>query len=342
LWGAHLKSQIRRKKVSNRSAVFGGAGFIGTNLVYQLIEDGQQVFNFDNLSGLGNLLNIAELMQQSNHSFARCDVTNSEEIRQSLLMAAPDTIFFCITPKKLDSSNALEPFECFLKTLKNWRETFADRVLPVSKIVIVISEFHKSQKQLKKVYDDIKAVIDQYVAEGLPVTSLFVPIAFGPFQQPDSPIPLIIYRAIEGETIPVMYPEEPAGDLVYVKDVAEACLLVEDRGQIGVHYEMEGTQPSFTNIEAADCICSVLNKYLPPPVGRYQALIEEIAADTPPAPEIPKNEASLDRLGHLTKTPLSEGLSATVKWYLDNDRWYSQSKTRFFYLWQNPENVLSS
>ena len=45
--------------MSNRSAVFGGAGFIGTNLVYQLIEDGQQVFNFDNLSGLGNLLNIA-------------------------------------------------------------------------------------------------------------------------------------------------------------------------------------------------------------------------------------------------------------------------------------------
>lgn len=325
-----------------RAAVFCGAGFVGTNLVYRLIDNGCQVFNFDNLSGLGNLLNIAELMQQSNHSFARCDVTNSEEIRQSLLMAAPDTIFFCITPKKLDSSNALEPFECFLKTLKNWRETFADRVLPVSKIVIVISEFHKSQKQLKKVYDDIKAVIDQYVAEGLPVTSLFVPITFGPFQQPDSPIPLIIYRAIEGETIPVMYPEEPAGDLVYVKDVAEACLLVEDRGQIGVHYEMEGTQPSFTNIEAADCICSVLNKYLPPPVGRYQALIEEIAADTPPAPEIPKNEASLDRLGHLTKTPLSEGLSATVKWYLDNDRWYSQSKTRFFYLWQNPENVLSS
>ena len=46
--------------MSNRSAVFGGAGFIGTNLVYQLIEDGQQVFNFDNLSGLGNLLNIAD------------------------------------------------------------------------------------------------------------------------------------------------------------------------------------------------------------------------------------------------------------------------------------------
>lgn len=46
--GSPLKITNKEKKVSNRSAVFGGAGFIGTNLVYQLIEDGQQVFNFDN------------------------------------------------------------------------------------------------------------------------------------------------------------------------------------------------------------------------------------------------------------------------------------------------------
>ena len=96
--------------MSNRSAVFGGAGFIGTNLVYQLIEDGQQVFNFDNLSGLGNLLNIAELMQQSRHSFARCDISNPEEIRQALLMAAADTIYFCITPKNPEEESTLENF----------------------------------------------------------------------------------------------------------------------------------------------------------------------------------------------------------------------------------------
>lgn len=99
--------------MSNRSAVFGGAGFIGTNLVYQLIEDGQQVFNFDNLSGLGNLLNIAELMQQSRHSFARCDISNPEEIRQALLMAAADTIYFCITPKNPEEESSLENFRTF-------------------------------------------------------------------------------------------------------------------------------------------------------------------------------------------------------------------------------------
>lgn len=107
--------------MSNRSAVFGGAGFIGTNLVYQLIEDGQQVFNFDNLSGLGNLLNIAELMQQSRHSFARCDISNPEEIRQALLMAAADTIYFCITPKnpEEESNPVWKIFVHSLKRSKN-------------------------------------------------------------------------------------------------------------------------------------------------------------------------------------------------------------------------------
>lgn len=46
---------------------FGGAGFIGTNLAYRLIEENRQVYNFDNLSGSGNLLNIADLMQKPHH-----------------------------------------------------------------------------------------------------------------------------------------------------------------------------------------------------------------------------------------------------------------------------------
>ena len=136
--------------MSNRSAVFGGAGFIGTNLVYQLIEDGQQVFNFDNLSGLGNLLNIAELMQQSRHSFARCDISNPEEIRQALLMAAADTIYFCITPKNPEEESSLENFRTFFETVKEWRNGMADTKL--HKIVVVVSEHYKLLGTYGKMY----------------------------------------------------------------------------------------------------------------------------------------------------------------------------------------------
>ena len=210
--------------MSNRSAVFGGAGFIGTNLVYQLIEDGQQVFNFDNLSGLGNLLNIAELMQQSRHSFARCDISNPEEIRQALLMAAADTIYFCITPKNPEEESSLENFRTFFETVKEWRNGMADTKL--HKIVVVVSEHYKLLGTYGKMYAGLLKLLDGYASDGLPISSLLVPPAFGPFQQPDSPISMIIYRAIEGETIPVVNPEEKVSDLVYVKDVVDAIVLV--------------------------------------------------------------------------------------------------------------------
>ena len=335
--GSPLKITNKEKKVSNRSAVFGGAGFIGTNLVYQLIEDGQQVFNFDNLSGLGNLLNIAELMQQSRHSFARCDISNPEEIRQALLMAAADTIYFCITPKNPEEESSLENFRTFFETVKEWRNGMADTKL--HKIVVVVSEHYKLLGTYGKMYTGLLKLLDGYASDGLPISSLLVPPAFGPFQQPDSPISMIIYRAIEGETIPVVNPEEKVSDLVYVKDVVDAIVLVEKNGKSGGHYHLTGTTSSMSNIEAADVICDSLNEALPPPVGRYQALIEEVTTSLI-ASDISKDESALTVLGLQNKTSLGEGLKKTVSWYLNNPRWYNQSRTRFFYLWQNPETVL--
>lgn len=325
--------------MSNRAAVFGGAGFIGTNLVYQLISKGVRVFNFDNLSGLGNLLNIAELMQQSQHSFARCDVTNSEETMQALLMAAADTLYFCITPKKPEDPEALLPLRSFLDSVLQWRKGMKDETL--HKIVVVISEHHQQLGRYKGMYDNIVKLLDEYSVKGLPVTSLVVPPSFGPFQQPDSPVALIIYRALEGETIPLLNSEEESEELVYVGDIVKAINLVEEKGAVGSHYELEGTKPSMTNFEIADTVCDTLNEALPPPVGRYQALIEEVSAPQS-STDLPKHQAPLDALGLPSKTPLREALKETVRWYLENTKWYSQSRTRFFYLWRDPKVTLQT
>lgn len=95
------------------------------------------------------------------------------------------------------------------------------------KIVVVVSEHYKLLGTYGKMYAGLLKLLDGYASDGLPISSLLVPPAFGPFQQPDSPISMIIYRAIEGETIPVVNPEEKVSDLVYVKDVVDAIVLLK-------------------------------------------------------------------------------------------------------------------
>ena len=231
----------------------------------------------------------------------------------------------------------MDNFRTFFETVKEWRNGMTDT--KIHKIVVVVSEHYKLLGSYGHMYAGLLKLLDGYVADGLPISSLLVPPAFGPFQQPDSPISMIIYRAIEGETIPVVNPEEKVSDLVYVKDVVDAIVIVEKNGKIGGHYHLAGPSCALSNLEAADVICESLNEELPPPVGRYQALIEEVAT-APVTSDISKDEATLVVLGLQGKTSLEDALKKTVNWYLNNPRWYNQSRTRFFYLWQNPETVL--
>ncbi len=324
-----------------RAAVFGGAGFIGTNLVNRLINEDRQVYNFDNLSGLGNLLNIADLLKQSRHAFARCDAGKPEEAKQALLMAAVDTIFLCISLKgSTPERNNVETFRRFFDVVLEWRNQLPAPHAPGLKILTVVSELHESFGGSRALFDAFSELLREFRDRGLPLITLFSPRSFGPYQQPDSPIPLTIYRAIEGESIPVVDPEKPAGDLIHVSDVIEALRMIEDQGEIGACYEVEGFRPQLTNLEIADTICDELNKLLPPPIGRYQALIDEITTETPRLSDLRLDETMLSSLGLKSKTDMVSALRDTVRWYLKNPGWYRQSRTRYFDLWQNPTKVL--
>lgn len=59
--------------------VAGGAGFIGSHLCRQLLEDGHKVFCIDNFA-TGNLQNIQDLQKNKNFEFIQHDVTKPLQI----------------------------------------------------------------------------------------------------------------------------------------------------------------------------------------------------------------------------------------------------------------------
>ncbi len=314
--------------ILNRVAIFGGAGFVGTNLICKFIKEGRQVHNFDNLSKLGTLLNLVDLVKEPLHSFVQCNYANKDEAEQALFSVAVDTIFICAsTPTITETSES--DLQSLLETLISWIGRLDLKDSSSLKVFCLIP-----QKQYVGGSDPRVELLRRYSAK-LPLVTVALPAVFGPYQQPDNPIPYVMYRAIEGESIPLLDNKVISLPLLYIDDVLKAINLLEETGEVGTLYYLECAKPQLSNAEIVDTICETLNEINPPPVGRYQSLINEI--------DFPLNEREIavssnneeNTLILPETTDLKLAIRKTIKWYLDNPGWYSQSKTRFFDLWNN-------
>src|SRR5207245_1487554 len=70
-----------------RAVVFGGAGFIGSNLSKNLLEDGHHVTIFDSLTRAGSELNIEwlqTLYESTRLNFVKCDLRDAGAVLHAL------------------------------------------------------------------------------------------------------------------------------------------------------------------------------------------------------------------------------------------------------------------
>jgi len=73
--------------------ITGGAGFVGSNLAATLLDKGQRVTVFDNLSRHGASENLAWLRSLGEIDFVLGDVRNASDVEQAIKNSQPDVIF---------------------------------------------------------------------------------------------------------------------------------------------------------------------------------------------------------------------------------------------------------
>ena len=162
---------------------------------------------------------------------------------------------------------------------------------------------------------------------GLPVLLTNCSNNYGPYHFPEKLIPHMILNAIQGKELPVYGDGGQVRDWLFVEDHARALRCVAETGQVGETYNIGGHN-EVTNLEVVKKICELLEELAPGKpqgVDRYEDLIRFVA-DRPGHDRRYAIDASkIEReLGWVPTESFETGLRKTVRWYLENEAWWSR------------------
>ncbi|WP_431635807.1 dTDP-glucose 4,6-dehydratase [Dyella sp. KULCS107] len=328
--------------------VTGGAGFIGANFVLQAIADGLRVVNLDKLTYAGNLDTLASLHGNPAHTFIQGDIGDRTLISRLLAEHRPEAIVNFAAESHVDRSidgpaafvetnvvGTLGLLEC---ARDYWRSLEGEvrndfRFLHVSTDEVYGSlgtdgKFTETTPYApNSPYSASKAASDHLVRAfhhtyGLPVLTTNCSNNYGPYQFPEKLIPLVIQKALAGESLPVYGDGMNIRDWLFVGDHCGAIRRVLDAGQVGETYNVGGNAER-TNITVVKTICALLDERRPLADGRKRESLITYVKDRPGHDRRYAIDASkLEReLGWKPSQTFESGIAQTVDWYLDHQPW---------------------
>jgi dTDP-glucose 4,6-dehydratase len=329
--------------------VTGGAGFIGSALIRQLLaETDDEVINLDCLTYAGNLESLQNAVDNPRYRFEQVDIRDVDEVTRVFSKHLPDWVMHLAAESHVDRSitgpmafvdtNVVGTVVLLEAALRHWqslqgqaREAF--RFLHVSTDEVygslgdngLFSE--SSPYDPSSPYSAAKAASDHMVRAwhrtyGLPVVVTNCSNNYGPYQFPEKLIPLMILNAKQGKSLPVYGKGANIRDWLYVDDHARGLRLAIEKGVAGETYNIGGFNER-TNLEVVNAVCGLLDEMLPGSSPVPHASLITYVADRPGHDQryaIDSTRINSD-LGWEPLENFDTGLRKTVRWYLDNPVW---------------------
>jgi dTDP-glucose 4,6-dehydratase len=329
--------------------VTGGAGFIGSALVRQLLaeEPEARVVTVDKLTYAGNLESLGDALSDPRHTFAQVDICDGAAIRGLLNTHSPDVVFHLAAESHVDRSidgpadfirtNVTGTFTMLQESLDYWRRLDEQARARFRMVHVSTDEVfgslgddglftEETPYDPSSPYSASKAGSDHLARAwhrtyGFPVVVTNCSNNYGPYHFPEKLIPLTIGKALRGESLPVYGRGENVRDWLYVYDHVRALRLVAERGAPGRTYNVGG-QNERRNIDVVREICRLLDEIRPDPAGPRERLITFVT-DRPGHDMRYAIDATRLRteLGWAPREDFESGLRKTVEWYLENSRW---------------------
>jgi dTDP-glucose 4,6-dehydratase len=331
--------------------VTGGAGFIGSNFIYQWFSQTDELLiNVDKLTYAANLKNFEHLPPTANYLFIQEDINHQEsmlhilqkyQVRAIIHFAAESHVDRSISsPEDFLTANVLGTFR-LLEAAKTYWLNLEDKN-QFRFIHISTDEVYGSLDSDEKAFDEFnqylpnspysasKAASDHFVRAyfhtyGLPVVTTHCSNNYGPFQFPEKLIPKCISRCLRESKIPLYGDGKQIRDWLYVADHCSAILSVLQCGQLGEVYNIGGNN-EITNFEVVYQICKILDKIHPSiKLESYTDLIEFIQDRPGHDRRYAINSSKISKdLGWTPQVTFEQGLESTVQWSLENQRWMEE------------------
>ena len=324
--------------------VTGGAGFIGTNFVFNYLKNNNEhLIIYDKLTYAGNKKNFETIEGDSNFTFIKGDITDKKQLIDAFFRYNPLKVVNFAAETHVDNSiknpdvfitsNILGTFS-LLEVARDYYNSMSDTnkknfvLINIStdevfgSLNFKIKPFTENSPFLpNSPYSASKASSDHLVRSyfktyKIPTITTHCSNNFGPFQNKEKLIPKIILNALNWQTIPIYGKGENIRDWLFVGDHCNAIESIIKKGKVGDSYNIGGDN-ELSNIDLVRIICNKLDEIYPNQKGSYQKLISFVedrpGHDVRYAVDYSKIKKSLSWRPRYT---FEESLNYTLDWYI--------------------------
>lgn len=328
---------IKKKRI----LVGGGAGFIGSNFIYLMLEKypSYEIINFDVLTYAANIDNLRAAEKNPNYTFIKGDIADYEALSKIadtgidaiVNFAAETAVGRSVHGKAADfiHSNVVGT-HTLLELVRNYK---------IPKFIQISTD---------EVYGTVGLDEDRYFTEESPFApnvpyaaakaggdmmcraynkTYDVPVIvthcsnnYGPYQHPEKMIPRFIHKVMKNQSLPIHGDGLHVRDWIYVRDHCEAIDLLLHRGTLGEVYNISADNEVAT-IDIAKIILDLM--------GKSHSLLNHV-------PDRPGNDRRYsirankikDELGWTPSHTFEEAMPKTVEWYQHNIDWVENIKEK--------------
>lgn len=309
--------------------VTGGCGFIGSHFLRYMIKTypSDSFICLDALTYAGNKNNIKDLLEDSRLTMIEGNIRDASFVDTLFVTYKPDVVVHFAAETHVDRS--ITGPQVFLETnvigtgilldaclrhgIERFHHVSTDEVYGTLPLQGGSPFMEQSPLMPSSPYAASKAssdllVMSYYKTYGLPITISRCSNNYGTHQYPEKLIPLMIQKALQGESLPVYGDGSNIRDWIHVVDHCRAIDCILQKGKVGEVYNI-GAGEEVPNIKLVKQILDVLGK----PYELITHVPDRLGHDLRYAIDSSK----LETLGWKPEYTMEDTLQGIVEWYRD-------------------------